>query len=118
MKNEKSSKRVASIAGKLSLVLAKAEKSGCKFLFTSDSQHVLLADVQAVVGSALSQAPDKTDSYLKVAAKHADRLGQIAGIIEAVGNRCMAHDGPVTDELKEITKTEFRKIYRLAKGRK
>lgn len=39
----------------------------------------------------------------------------IVGIIEAVENRCMAADGPVTSTLREMTEGEMRTIYRLAK---
>lgn len=43
------------------------------------------------------------------------RLHAIAQIIEAVDNRCMAADGPVTPTLKEMTADELKKIYKLAK---
>jgi hypothetical protein len=44
------------------------------------------------------------------------RLQLIAEIIEAVDDRCLAVDGPVTPTLDEMTPKEIRKIYRLAKG--
>lgn len=47
-----------------------------------------------------------------------NRLDHIVGIIDAVENRCMAADGPVTPTLKEMDEEELRHIYRLAKGTK
>ena len=44
-----------------------------------------------------------------------ERLRKIAEIIEAVDNRCMAVDGPVTPTLQEMTQDEIAEIYRLAK---
>lgn len=44
------------------------------------------------------------------------RLERIAEIIEAVENRCMAVDGPVTPTLQEMTEEELRRIYALATG--
>ncbi|MFA4944915.1 MAG: hypothetical protein WC789_09475 [Lentisphaeria bacterium] len=49
--------------------------------------------------------------------KCAQRLAEIAELIEAVENRCMAADGPVTPTTKEITEAELRTIYRLAAGK-
>ncbi len=46
------------------------------------------------------------------------RLTQIAQIIEAVDDRCLAADGPVTPTNQEITIDEIRKIYRLAGGKR
>lgn len=43
-----------------------------------------------------------------------NRLRVIAAIIEAVDNRCMAADGPVTPTLKEMTQAEISRIYALA----
>lgn len=57
MRNETTSKKVATIAGRLSRFLAKAEKNGCTYLFTSDGGHI--ADAQAVISSALTQTKDK-----------------------------------------------------------
>ena len=45
-----------------------------------------------------------------------ERLTAIAGIIEAVDNRCAAADGPVTPTLQEMTQAEISRIYELAKG--
>lgn len=45
------------------------------------------------------------------------RLNRIAEIIEAVDNRCMADDGPVTPTLAEMQQDEISEIYALAKGR-
>ena len=45
------------------------------------------------------------------------RLRRIAEIIEAVDNRCMAVDGPVTTTLNEMRQREISEIYELAKGR-
>lgn len=45
----------------------------------------------------------------------AQRLAEIARIIESVDQRCMA-DGPVTPTLREMTQAELSRIYRLAKG--
>jgi hypothetical protein len=45
------------------------------------------------------------------------RLQRIAEIIEAVDNRCMAVDGPVTPTLREMTQAEISEIYRLASGK-
>jgi len=39
----------------------------------------------------------------------------IVSLIDAVENRCMAVDGPVTPTHQEITDEELRKIYRAAK---
>lgn len=41
-------------------------------------------------------------------------LDRIAAIIEAVDNRCMACDGPVTPTLQEMTQEEISEIYALA----
>lgn len=43
-----------------------------------------------------------------------ERLKRIAEIIEAVDNRCMAVDGPVTPTLQEMTQKEILEIYNLA----
>lgn len=43
-----------------------------------------------------------------------ERLAKIADIIEAVDNRCMAVDGPVTPTHREITAAEILGIYLLA----
>ena len=43
------------------------------------------------------------------------RLAKIAEIIEAVDNRCMAADGPVTPTLQEMTQTELSAIYAIAR---
>ena len=43
-----------------------------------------------------------------------ERLKRIAEIIEAVDNRCMAVDGPVTPTLQEMTQSEISEIYKLA----
>jgi hypothetical protein len=51
-------------------------------------------------------------SILRIPA--AARLGEIARIIEAVDNRCMASDGPVTPTLSEMTQDEISRIYALA----
>ena len=40
---------------------------------------------------------------------------EIVSIIEAVDQRCMAADGPVTPTLREMTQEEMSRIYRLAK---
>jgi hypothetical protein len=45
-----------------------------------------------------------------------ERLRQIKGIIDAVENRCMAADGPVTNTRYEMSDDELRRIYRLAGG--
>ena len=45
-----------------------------------------------------------------------ERLRRIVEIIDAVENRCLASDGPVSDTREEMTDEEMRKIYRLAKG--
>ena len=42
------------------------------------------------------------------------RLNEIRDIIEAVDNRCMAADGPVTPTLKEMRQEEISHIYELA----
>lgn len=44
------------------------------------------------------------------------RLARIAEIIEAVDQRCLAADGPVTSTLHEMTPSEIVEVYRLAKG--
>ena len=46
-----------------------------------------------------------------------ERLKRIAEIIEAVENRCMAVDGPVTPTLQEMTQKEISEIYSLASKR-
>ncbi len=46
----------------------------------------------------------------------AEKLKRIAQIIEAVDDRCMACDGPVTPTLKEMRQAEISEIYELAKG--
>lgn len=43
-----------------------------------------------------------------------ERLKRIAEIIEAVDNRCMAVDGPVTPTLQEMRQEEISEIYALA----
>lgn len=43
-----------------------------------------------------------------------ERLERIAEIIEAVDNRCMAVDGPVSPTLSEMTQAEISEIYALA----
>jgi hypothetical protein len=45
-----------------------------------------------------------------------DRFAQIVAIIDAVENRCMAHDGPVGNTRQEMTDDELREIYKLAGG--
>lgn len=45
------------------------------------------------------------------------RLQKIAAIIQAVDDRCIASDGPVTKTRLEITDAELRTIYRLAMGK-
>ncbi len=78
-------------------------------------EHGLTYAQYAAAGRALKRARKK----LGLAEGNAVKcLREIAGIIEAVGNRCMAADGPVTGELDEMTEAELRKIYRLAKGSK
>jgi hypothetical protein len=52
----------------------------------------------------------------EVAAARAARLDEIARIIEAVDNRCMATDGPVTATLREMSQEEISRIYALASG--
>ena len=44
------------------------------------------------------------------------RCAAIVDLIEAIENRCMAADGPVSLTTEEITERELRRIYRLAKG--
>jgi hypothetical protein len=44
------------------------------------------------------------------------RLELIAELLEAVDDRCMAVDGPVTPTRLEITDKELQRIYVLAKG--
>jgi len=51
----------------------------------------------------------------RTASSDAKRLREIADILEAVDNRCMAVDGPVTPTKDEIRADELRTIYRLAK---
>lgn len=46
----------------------------------------------------------------------AQRLRAIADLIEAVDNRCLAADGPVTKFQDEVTDAELRKLYQLATG--
>jgi len=43
----------------------------------------------------------------------AQRLKAIREIINAVGDRCVAYDGPVGSEKDEITLREFKQIYAL-----
>ncbi len=43
------------------------------------------------------------------------RLAEIAEIIEAVDQRCMAADGPVTPTLREMQQREISRIYELAR---
>jgi hypothetical protein len=45
------------------------------------------------------------------------RLREIAKIIEDVDRRCMVADGPVTPTRREITDSELRRIYKLARGK-
>lgn len=47
----------------------------------------------------------------------AERLAEIAAIIEAVDNRCAHVDGPVTPTLQEMTQEEISRVYSLAVGR-
>lgn len=42
------------------------------------------------------------------------RLKEIAAIIYAVDERCLAADGPVTKTLNEMTQQEISRIYKLA----
>ena len=46
---------------------------------------------------------------------NAEKLRRIAEIIEAVDDRCLAADGPVTPTLNEMRQEEISEIYRLAK---
>jgi hypothetical protein len=48
----------------------------------------------------------------------AERLREIAEIIERVDQRCMAADGPVQKTLHEMDHSELRRIYLLATGSK
>jgi hypothetical protein len=41
---------------------------------------------------------------------------EIKEIIEAIDNRCLAADGPVTPTHLEITTDELRRIYKLSRG--
>ncbi len=50
--------------------------------------------------------------------KLACSLDSIAAIIEAVDDRAMAADGPVTPTRLEMTDREMREIYRLATGKR
>jgi len=45
------------------------------------------------------------------------RLEKIAEIIEEVDDRCLFQDGPVTPTVDEITPSEIKEIYKLAKGK-
>lgn len=40
---------------------------------------------------------------------------KFCAILEAIDQRCMAADGPVTPTLREATDTELRMLYRMAK---
>ena len=42
-------------------------------------------------------------------------LEEALGIFEAIGNRCMAADGPVTPVTKEITGEELERVYKLVR---
>lgn len=44
------------------------------------------------------------------------RCKEIANIIEAVDDRAMAGDGPVSPTMQEMTQTEMSRIYALASG--
>lgn len=50
------------------------------------------------------------------AARLQKRLDRIRAIIEAVDDRCLAADGPVTPTLREMTVDEIRAIYALSRG--
>lgn len=58
------------------------------------------------------------DRLIKSNSDRGRRLRRIAEIIEAVDERCLAHDGPVGDTREEMSKKEMQEIYDLAKGRK
>lgn len=45
------------------------------------------------------------------------RLQRIRDIIDAVEGRCSAVDGDVTPTLREMTRDELRRIYKLAGGK-
>jgi hypothetical protein len=45
-----------------------------------------------------------------------ERLARIAKIIEAVDDRCMVADGPISPTMTEMDQTEMSEIYHLACG--
>lgn len=47
-----------------------------------------------------------------------ESLSEIGQIIEAVDNRCMAVDGPVTPTLQEMTQKEMSRIYELTQPKR
>lgn len=55
-RNERTSKRVAKIAGKMMRMTEVARKNGCKFLFASTGATILISDVATLAASALTQA--------------------------------------------------------------
>jgi hypothetical protein len=65
--------------------------------------------------SAEKVAEIARDNYESVLMLEA-RMRSIRGIIDAVENRCMAADGPVTNTRHEMTDEELQRIYRLAGG--
>lgn len=68
---------------------------------------VALAELHAVLAAQVALE-------VNVAITRTEALNEIAGIIVAVDNRCMAADGDVTPTNEEITSKELFEIYRLA----
>ncbi len=48
----------------------------------------------------------------------AERLKEIADILDVADQRCLASDGPVAKIQGELSDREFRRIYLLATGRR
>lgn len=68
---------------------------------------------------ALEAEIDRLDKILSLSLHDGElrqRLVKIGAIIEAVDNRCMAADGPVSSTLKEMHQSEISEIYALATG--
>lgn len=67
-------------------------------------------------GGAMTQWTVALEFADRILALAANRLNEIARVIERVDDRCLAADGPVTPTLQEMTQAEIGRIYKLATG--
>ena len=67
---------------------------------------------------SVRQAIEKVHAERRQIDELSYRLKRIASIIEAVDDRCLAADGPVTPTLQEMRQEEMTEIYEHASGKK